>query len=163
MRYVTDEKEIEEIKKYMEIAAEEAKKSTCKKSQRGAVIVKDGKIIGKGYNKVTIEDLCNPCIRENINDNSRVELCSAIHAEQMAIIDAVKSGESLEGSRMYHIKLKNGEPKPSGKPSCTVCSRMLYVAGIELVLWHEDGYAIYTPEELNRLSFEYFLKNRLAD
>ncbi len=161
MKHITDEKEIEEIKKYMNLAAEEAKKSTCKKSQRGAIIVKDNQIIGRGYNKVTLEKLCNPCIRENIRDNSRVELCSAIHAEQMAIIDAVNNGKSLDGSKMYHIKVKNGKMKPSGKPSCTVCSRMLYEAGIKFVLWHENGYAIYSPEELNELSFKYFLGNRV--
>ncbi len=158
MKYITDEKEIEKIKKYMNFAVDEAKNSTCKKSQRGAIITKGRKIIGRGYNKVTIESLCNPCIREEINNNSRVELCSAIHAEQMAIIDAVKNGESLDGSRMYHIKVKNGEMRPSDDLSCTVCSRMLYEAGIEFVLWHRDGYAIYSPGELNRLSFKYFLE-----
>lgn len=158
MRHATAEDEKEKIKQYMKLAAEEAKKSTCKKSQRGAIIVKSNEILGRGYNKVTLDELCNPCIRESINDNSRVELCSAIHAEQMAIIDAVKRGKSLDGARMYLIKVKNGKMRPSGKPSCTICSRMLAVAGIEFVLWHEKGYAIYSPQELNKLSFEYFLK-----
>ncbi len=157
MRYLKGE-EIKEAEKYIKIAAKEAIKSTCIKSQRGAVIVKNCDIIGKGYNKVTLEKLCNPCVRENIKDNSRVEMCSAIHAEQMAIIDAVKKGESLSGSRMYHIKVKNSKIAPSGNPSCTVCSRMLYEAGIELVLLHKEGYAVYSPEELNKLSFDYFLK-----
>ena len=140
----------------MDEAAEEAMKSTCKKSKRGAIIVKDGKILGRGYNKVTLDEVCNPCIRERINDNSRAELCSAVHAEQMAILEALGKGESLRGSRMYHIKVANGEKKPSGEPSCTVCSRIIYELGIEFVLWHKEGYAVYTPEELNRLSFKYF-------
>lgn len=158
MKYITDEKEIEKIKRYMNFAAKEAKKSTCKKSQRGVIIVKDNQIIGRGYNKVMLKDLCDPCIRKNIKDNSKVELCSAIHAEQMAIIDAVTHGKSLNGSKMYHIKVKNEEIRPSGKPSCTICSRMLYEAGIKFILWHEDGYIIYSPEELNELSFKYFLE-----
>lgn len=158
MRYAS-ENEINEIEKYMSIAAEEAKKSTCKKSQRGVVIVKDGKIIGRGYNKPTIEKLCNPCIREDIKDNSRVELCSAIHAEQMAILDALKKCHSLKGSRLYHVKVKNGEPKPSHAPSCTACSRLILEAEIsEIVLWLKDGYVIYNAKEFNELSFRYFVK-----
>lgn len=159
MRYVTDETEIGEIEHYMELAAEEAKKSTCKKSQRGAIIVKNNNILGRGHNKVMLERLCNPCIRESIKDNSRVELCSAIHAEQMAIIGAVNAGKSLSGSRMYHIKVKNGELRKSGNPSCTICSREIYESGIaEFVLWHESGYAIYDSKEFNELSFKYFLE-----
>jgi dCMP deaminase len=163
MRIVKIKKEIEKVKAFFRVAAEEAQHSTCLKSQRGAVIVKGGEIIGRGYNKVTIPELCNPCIRENIKDNSRVELCSAIHAEQMAIIDAAEYGEkSLFGATMFHIKLKNGQIRPSGKPSCTVCSRILSEAKIKFVLWHQDEkgeyYAVYSPEELNRLSFDYFLK-----
>lgn len=158
MRHIREEKEIEETRRYMDLAAQEASKSTCKKSQRGAIIVKDGVIIGRGYNKATREELCNPCVRENIKDNSRVELCSAIHAEQMAIIDAVNGQKPLKGSRMYHVKVKSGEPRPSGKPSCTVCSRIICEAGIDFTLWHEDGYVVYDPEEINRLSFDYFTK-----
>ncbi|MDP3955611.1 MAG: deaminase [bacterium] len=159
MKYITDKKELEETEYYMKLAEKEAKKSTCRKSQRGAIIVKDGKVIGKGYNKVTLEKLCNPCIREKIRDNSRVELCSAIHAEQMAMIDAVNSGQTLKEARMYHTKVKKGEVVPCNDLSCTVCSRMIYEAGIDFVLWHSKGYALYDPEELNRLSFNCFLKD----
>lgn len=159
MRYATAENEIKEIEYFMNLAAEEAKKSTCKKSQRGTIIVKDGEVIGRGYNKPTLEGLCDPCIREGIMDNTRAELCSAIHAEQMAILDAVNSKKPLAGSRMYHIKIKDGKMGPSGKPSCTVCSRIIYESGVaEFVLWHEEGYAIYDSKELNELSFKYFLK-----
>lgn len=158
MRYIQEKEEIEKARYYLELAAIEATKSTCRKSQRGAILVKDSEVIGKGYNKVTLEKLCSPCIREEIKDNSRVELCSAIHAEQMAIIDAKNKNKSkfLSGSKMYHIKIKNSQMRPSGKPSCAVCSRMICEAGIEFVLWHKEGYAIYSPKELNELSFEYF-------
>jgi len=157
MRYA-NEAEAREIEKFMRVAVEEAKKSTCKKSKRGVVIVKDGKIIGKGYNKVTIEGFCNPCIRENIKDNSRVELCSAIHAEQMAILDSIKNGKSLEGSRMFHTRVKNGEVKPSEDVSCTICSRIILESGIEeFIMLQKEGYAIYPAKEFNELSFKYFL------
>jgi len=159
MRYLTKE-ESKGVEKYiLPVLVEEAKKSTCKKSQRAATIVKNGEILGKGHNKVTIEKYCDPCIREGIKDNSRVELCSATHAEQEAILDALKKGKNIEGSRMYHIKLKNGEVKPSEDVSCTVCSRLVLGSNIsEFVLLHKKGFALYSAEEFNEKSFEYFLK-----
>lgn len=157
--YILSEEELEETKAYLKEAAKEAKKSKCVKSQRGAVLVKNGRIIGRGHNQTTLPDLCNPCIREKIHNNGQVELCAAIHAEQMVIIDAAQKGESILGTTLYHIKLKNGTPVPSGAPSCTVCSRIICVAGLKFVLWHKDGYVIYEPDEFNKLSFEYFLKN----
>jgi len=158
MRYLTEE-ESEQAKKHILAAAEEAKKSTCKKSQRGAVIVKNGEIIGRGFNKVTIEEFCDPCIREDIKDNSRVELCPASHAEQVAIIDALRRGKNLEGSRIFHIKVKDGRIMPSEDVSCTVCSRLVLEAGIgEFVLLDKNGLALYSAEEFNRKSFEYFIK-----
>jgi len=156
MRYITDPNEIELTKHYLELAAIEATYSKCKKSQRGVIIIKNDIMIGKGHNKPTLENLC--CMREEITDNGRVELCTAIHAEQMAMIDAANHGFILNGGRMYHIKTKKGQMVPSGEPSCTVCSRLIYEAGLEFVLWHKEGYAIYDPKELNELSYRYFLK-----
>lgn len=158
MRYATDESEIKEIKKYLKLTADEAIKSKCKKSQRGVVIVKSKRIISRGNNKVTLERICNPCIREHIKDNSKVELCSAIHAEQTAIINAIKKGKSLKNSKMYHIKVKDGKMCPSGKPSCTVCSRMVLESGIaEFINLEKVGkYAVYDSREFNELSYQYF-------
>lgn len=156
MKIITDPDEIKKTYNWLKLAAKEAEKSDCKKSKRGAIIVKDDKIIAAGHNKVTIEDLCNPCIRESIKNNSRVELCSAIHAEQMALINALKRGYSIKDSIMYHIKVKDGKMAPSGKLSCTVCSRIILEANIEIVFWQKQGYILYSPEEFNRLSFDYF-------
>ena len=154
MRYASAE-EAKVIENYMKIAAEEAKKSSCLKSQRGVIIVKDGKIVGRGFNKPTLENLC--CLRESIKDNSRVELCTAVHAEQMAIL-SVKNKDDLKDSVMYHIKVKNNEMrKTNEEPSCTVCSRLVLESGIkEFVLWYEQGYRIYSAREFNEASFQFF-------
>lgn len=158
MRYLNEE-EAKEAEEFIKVAAKEAEKSTCKKSKRGAVIVKNKEIIGKGFNKVTLEKFCDPCIRENIRDNSRAELCSALHAEQVAILDALKKGKSLEGSRMFHVKVKDGEIRPSEDVSCTVCSRLVLEAGIsEFVLLNKKGFVLFDSKEFNEKSFEYFLK-----
>ena len=152
MRYL-EGKEKEEAEMYLRIAAEVAKESTCRKSKRGVIIVKDGNIIGRGNNNTTIEELCEPpCALERPERNK--DLCPAFHAEEDAIRDAGKY--DLKGSRMYHIKVKNGTMEPSGKPSCTRCSTFVLRSGIsEFVLLHEKGPAIYDTKEFNILSFEY--------
>ena len=59
----------------------------------GSIIVKDGEIIGEGYE-----------MSRQLKDITR-------HAEMMAILDAVKRGNNLEGSTIY----SNVEP-------CILCS-----------------------------------------
>jgi dCMP deaminase len=156
MRYLVGD-EIEEAQKCIQFAANIAKKSKCRKSRRGAVVVKDGKIIGSGYNNAPLDEVCKSCLREGIHDNSRVELCYGVHAEQNAIVDALKRGHSLEDSRLYHIKVKNNEIKSSDDISCTVCSKLILNSGIsEVVLLHTDGFGLYSSREFNEKSFEYF-------
>ncbi|MEM5814584.1 MAG: hypothetical protein QXD77_02100 [Candidatus Aenigmatarchaeota archaeon] len=160
MRYITETAELEMAEFFMDDARHEARKSVCRKSQRGAVLAKGNALLGKGHNLVTHGELCDPCVRADIHDNSRVELCSALHAEQMAVLDAHGKKTPLRGARMYQAELRKGKVMYSGEPSCTVCSRLLYAAGIEMVLWRPNGFAVYAPEELNRLSFEYVLRKR---
>ena len=157
MRFIKDS-ELEQVETYMAEAAIEAAKSTCKKSQRGAVIVKLFDIIGRGHNKPTIAELCQPCIRHDIRDNSRVELCSAVHAEQAAILDAARNCMPTEHASLYHAVIKNGVVGPAGPPSCTVCSRIMYAAGIDdVILRQTNGYVLYDIREFQKLSFDFFL------
>ncbi len=68
--------------KFMRLALKEAKKRkgyTHPNPAVGAVIVKDGKVIGKGYHKKA----------------------GMPHAEREAIKDALSKGENIEGSTMY--------------------------------------------------------------
>jgi len=159
---IKNPKKISEIEKWMKKAEKEAKKSKCLKSKVGVVIVKDNKIISTGYNKIVVTDglfvnkegYCNPCIRKNIHNNSLVERCYAIHAEQMALINAKTE---VKDATMYHIKIKNGKRVPIESPTCTVCNRMLKEAGIYFVCLQKEGYVKYSPEEIVNISFKKIL------
>ena len=81
-----------------------------------------------------------------------------MHAEQKAMMDALKSNaDHIVWSRLYFVRLDDeGEIAFSGKPWCTLCSKMALDVGIaEFVLRHKEGVAVYGTEEYNQLSFEY--------
>jgi len=163
MRYLKG-KEKKEAKEYLFLCAEYARMSPCLKSQRGVVIVLNREVLGKGCNAPPFgENPCTSCLREKAKElkiQSHTEPCRAVHAEQKAIINAYSTKyTSLEGAVMYHVKVKNGLAVPSGRPSCTICSKLVVEVGIkEFVLWHEDGVAAYNAHEFNDLSLESVLK-----
>ncbi len=82
-----------------------------------------------------------------------------MHAEQRAIMDALKSNPGkLPGSRLYVTRLDGGGRQEglSGDPYCTICSKMALDVGItEFALPCEDGIRVYDAAEYNTLSFQY--------
>ncbi len=148
------------MKQWMFEAAEVAKEATCERSKCGSIIVKDGKVIGKGYNSPpgNLESQ-RRCHKEKSDyDNKVTDKTCCVHAEQRAIMDALKNfpGE-VQGSTLYFARIdENGNLKVSGKPYCTICSKMALDAGIKhFVLWHEDGCCAYDTENYNDESFSY--------
>ncbi|HVZ10851.1 MAG TPA: deaminase [Candidatus Paceibacterota bacterium] len=158
MEYLKWQQEKEAIK-WMEKAVEIAEKALCLKARCGTVIVKDGEIIGEGYNAPPLDKEENRTCNEEFNPGKpKYDKTCCMHAEWRAIMDALKRNpEKLKGSRLYFIRIgENGKIKKSGKPYCTVCSRMALDAGIDkFVLWHEEGICEYPTDEYNRLSYEY--------
>jgi len=76
------------------------------KRQFGSVIARGDKIIATGYNaQYPGADLCAEvgCLRdaEQIPSGERLEVCRAIHAEEMAILSAANEGASVRGCTMY--------------------------------------------------------------
>ena len=123
---------------FMDMAVLTAKRSTCLRRQVGAVIVKDKHIIATGYNGaprgVPHCDEKGGCLRQQLNvpSGERHELCSALHAEQNAIIQAATLGQSIEGGTIY----------VTNQP-CVICAKMIINAGIRRIVVKE-GY----PDEL---------------
>jgi len=122
---------------FISIVKEVAKRSTCLRSQDGALIVRGMQIVSTGYNgapsKITH---CSEvgCIREQnqIPSGERHELCRGAHAEANAIVYAARYGISVEGATMYCTRFP-----------CSFCSKMAVNAGIKRVVFIEDY-----PDEL---------------
>ena len=145
---------------FIQQAAEIAQKATCERSKCGCVIVKDREIIGKGFNSppqnLESQRRCH-CDKEQYHRKVTDKTC-CIHAEQRAILDALKfASDKLIGSDLYFIRLdQEGKPAKSGNPYCTICSKMALEVGIKTFhLWHSEGIVAYDTEEYNILSYQY--------
>ena len=118
---------------FMDLATNLAQRSHCVKAQVGAVLTKDTRIISIGYNgppagthNCDEEWPDTGCPRDSRNS------CSlALHAEENAILYAVKNGADLQGSTLY-ITLS----------PCLPCARIIYSSGIKKVCFL-NSYAAY--------------------
>jgi dCMP deaminase len=121
----------------MNIAFDVARRSTCirKERQIGTVIVNERhEIVATGYNG-------NPrgmrhceeigCVRERqgIPSGERAEICTAVHSEQNALIQA---GTRSRGGTMYTLF-----------NPCNTCAKMIANAGILRVV-----YSVEYPEKM---------------
>ncbi len=115
---------------FMNIAIEVSRRSTCLRRQIGAIIVSDvGEMKSTGYNG-------NPrwlphcdeigCIRDKLGipSGTRMETCTAVHAEQNALIQA---GTNSRGSTLYSTIVP-----------CPICARMILNAQIARVVYLDD-------------------------
>ena len=157
MRFLSsEEKRVAES--FFQEAATIALSSSCYRSRCGSVIVSDNEIIGKGYNSPPCDITLEHCLKDYLPTNFKSDKTCCIHAEQRAILDALKHYPlKIEGSRLYFMRLdEQGYKQFAGKPYCTICSKMTLDTGIsEFVLWHEEGIAVYNSKEYNELSFQW--------
>ncbi len=127
------------------IAADEARRSTCR-SQRGAVAWDHDGLISVGWNLLTI-GACDQ------SDRCKAQ-CSrtAIHAEQLCILAA---NRSLAGASMLHVKIVADAPVPSRGPTCWQCSKLILAAGLSwMYLLQETGLRAYTAETFHQLTLD---------
>ena len=104
---------------FLEIADLVATRSTCRRRQVGAVLVRDKRILTTGYNGAPANlrhCLEIGCLREErgIPSGERQELCRGLHAEQNAIIQGALHGVSIIGAILY----------VTCQP-CVTCAKML--------------------------------------
>ncbi len=126
---------------FMDIACLVALRSTCRRRQVGAIVVRDKRILATGYNGAPTglaHCLDIGCLREELQiaSGERHELCRGLHAEQNVIIQAAYHGVCVKGATVYCTNLP-----------CSICSKMLINAGISEIKYKE-GYADSMAEEM---------------
>lgn len=147
--------------KWFQEARTVAQKALCRRAQCGAVIVANNEVIGSGYNAPPRDDMANAKCDEEDYDRSKkpkYDLTCCVHAEWRAIMDALgHHPKELQGSTLYYVRTdESGNIRPSGKPFCTVCSRLALDVGItKFGLMHEGGAVYYGTQEYNNLSYSY--------
>ena len=150
--------EFKEAEKYFRESAILALNSKCLKDKCGSVIVHKGGIIGKGWNSPPNDKSVDYCIKEILPANFKSEKHCCLHAEQRAVMDALKNyPDEIKGSTIYFTRIDSmGSIINSGDPYCTICSKFVLDNGVkEFVLWHKKGIAVYDTEEYNKLSFKF--------
>lgn len=112
---------------YMNLALDMAKRSHCVKIGVGAVLVKDSRIVSVGYNGP-------PAGTYNCDEEwpgvgcakDRKGSCSlALHAEENAILYALKNGSDLNGATLY-LTLS----------PCLPCARTILTSGIKHLIYY---------------------------
>ena len=156
-----------DAEQWLTAAAEAAKKALCGRASCGSVIVKNGQIIGEGYNAPPQDDAQHQrCDKKHeLKPGFKSDRTCCVHAEQRAVMDALKRGEDLSGSTLYFCRVDEaGNRLPSGHPYCTICSKMALDAGVSFwVLEHPEdfddpercGPTCYEAGYYNELSFDY--------
>ncbi len=117
---------------FMKMAHLASERATCQRRKVGAVIVKNKHLLSTGYNG-------NPkgmkhcdeigCLRTKLEvpSGERHELCTGLHAEQNAIIQAAIFGTPVKGATLYCTNTP-----------CSVCAKMIVNAGIKEVIYAGD-------------------------
>lgn len=105
---------------YMNIAAEVANLSHCKRSKVGALIVKDNNILSFGYNGSPsgIDNCCE--------DKLARTHWWVLHAESNAVAKVAKSTQSSENATLY-----------TTLSPCNDCSKIIIQAGITRVVYKD--------------------------
>lgn len=133
-----------------------ARKSTCHRSKCGSIIVNYNRVIGVGYNSQPC-NVTGECFKDSLPKEFKSDKTCCIHAEQRAIYDALRNNsKEIIGSKLYFIRLdEDNNPKRSGEPYCTICSKSALDVGIsEFCLWHDEGWTSYETNYYNDLSFK---------
>lgn len=118
---------------FMELAVNIARRSHCVKRHVGAVLTKDTRIISIGYNGPPAgTHNCDEEWPETGCERDSHGSCSlALHAEQNAILYAVKNHTDVEGATLYLTLTP-----------CLACARMIFTMKIKKVVYL-NSYAEY--------------------
>ena len=149
---------------YFKEAGKVAKQALCLRDRCGAVIVLDGKIIGKGYNAPPNDNIAERKCHLDlvVSSKPKSDRTCCMHAEWRAIVDALSTGK-IFGSTLYFVRVnEEGDLKHSnGVPYCTVCSRLALDTGIAFFgLWTKEGVKLFDTKEYNDISYAFHVEKK---
>jgi deoxycytidylate deaminase len=152
---------LETIQAYFVAAGEVAERALCLRARCGSVIVKDGVVIGEGYNAPPLDDAANRTCDESWDTakKPKYDKTCCIHAEWNAVLNACKQNPNyIEDSTLYFMRVDEaGKFTDAGEPYCTTCSRLTLQSGVtHFALWNKGGADVYEATEYNRLSYEFY-------
>ncbi|MGD9128964.1 MAG: deaminase [Candidatus Woesebacteria bacterium] len=126
-------------RKMMNLAFEEANKSSDCWRHVGAVIIKDGKVLLSAHNR-HLPSAQQPYIdgdpRDNFHKGVKLELSTSLHAEAGLIAKAAKRGLKLVGAEIYVSTFP-----------CPVCAKQIAAAGFKK-LYYAEGYGVLDGERV---------------
>ena len=108
---------------YVKIAYDVAAQSRCAKRKVGAVAVRDNSIIDFGFNGTCYGWHTNAC-----EDMEGKTTDAVVHAEENIVCKCAREGKSLDKATIYITYAP-----------CMRCSRLLYQAGVDKVIYVEDN------------------------
>lgn len=110
-------------KAHMTTASVYAKLSSAQRTQVGAILVKDNRIISIGYNGMP-SGWTNQCETTDEYGNNLKTKEEVLHAETNAIAKVAQSNESAKASTLY-----------TTCAPCIHCAKLIYQAGISRVVY----------------------------
>jgi len=128
---------MDRVSYYLAIAKTVAERSPCVRRKFGAIIVKNDRIVGSGYNGTARGTLnCGidiPCIKDVANEPTTIsyEYCPAVHAEENAIINSAP--QDRIGATMYLAPTLG-----TGDLPCFKCRRKILNAQIDMIYYIDN-------------------------
>lgn len=153
-------KDIASVHPFFQAAARIAAQATCQRARCGAVIVKDGEIIGQGFNGPALgrEDQRTCQLQHDLSIKPTYDKTCCIHAEWRAIVDALRRNSAkITGATLYFMRIDDtGNFTDAGLPYCTTCSRLTLESEVDyFALWNNGGADMYDAGEYNLKSYEF--------
>lgn len=122
-------------RKFLEEARRESLNSTHYKAKMGCILVKNGNIISKGFNKM----------RHTSNVNSKWN--NSLHAEVDCLLKAINKGISVKNSTIYiYRESKKGLPALS-KP-CDYCYNMITELKLKKIVYTSSSFPWILKEKI---------------
>lgn len=108
--------------RYLDLALNLAKSSTVSRYKHGAIIVKGGRVISTGVNKIRNHP-------DVLDSDKLIKTNAHVHAE----VDAIRKVSSLKGAKIYIARITVGGNPGLSRP-CDRCYQAIVRSGISKIV-----------------------------